>query len=259
MFELPTAVLLISVLLIWGSPLRFVIVSDIPLAGYPKGIDCGGGLLGKSPSYPWTWLIKADLEVQPFFFPKGTVPQYPSLSCPGGMRKQINRIEPIHSSVPRLETRECILHTITPRTVSALVPSPGQKPTTKMFGSTGCPLHGPLQDGYSMLCVVEHSATRAKFSRLSLWGNCMNVSPESMQKRMLQIFLDWFKENHAKVVFPEAQVRRFKVGSPSKQCCDTSRKISCHQTIDPCVASFCAAKRLNEHYFVLCVCFVFLC
>ena len=62
---------------------------------------------------------------------------------------------------------------------------------------------------------------------------------------MLQIFLDWFKENHAKVVFPEAQVRRLKVGSPSKQCCDTSRKISCHQTIDPCVASFCAAKRLN--------------
>ena len=73
-----------------------------------------------------------------------------------------------------------------------------------------------------------------------------------MQKRMLQIFLDWFKENHAKVVFPEAQVRRFKVGSPSKQCCDTSRKISCHQTIDPCVASFCAAKRLNETLF----CFV---
>ena len=30
MFELPTAVLLISVLLLWGSPLRFVIVSDIP-------------------------------------------------------------------------------------------------------------------------------------------------------------------------------------------------------------------------------------
>lgn len=99
MFELPTAVLLISVLLIWGSPLRFVIVSDIPLAGYTKGIDCGGGLLGKSPSYPWTWLIKADLEVQPCFFPKGTVPQYPSLSCPEGMRKQINRIEPIQELI----------------------------------------------------------------------------------------------------------------------------------------------------------------
>ena len=119
MFELPTAVLLISVLLIWGSPLRFVIVSDIPLAGYPKGIDCGGGLLGKSPSYPWTWLIKADLEVQPFFFPKrySTPVSLPQLPWGNEETDKSNRAHPqlcaevgntgVYSPYYYSEDREC--------------------------------------------------------------------------------------------------------------------------------------------------------
>ena len=96
----------------------------------------------------------------------------------------------------------------------------GSKPTTNIFGSTGCPLHGPLQDGYSMLCAVEHSATCP--NRLSLW------------------------ENHNKVVFPEAQVLRLKVDSPLKKCSDTSRETSCHQTIEPCCICLCS-KGLHEH------------